>query len=73
MHWSFGIYASLLLTHQSHNVPGVLPTEGPEAAEADGHHNKDDDGTNVDPEVGMHSLFDCAGEGEHTHYTEGEQ
>ena len=49
------------------------PTAGLEEAEADGHQKEDHDGANVDPEVGIHSFFDCAGEGEHTHYTEGEQ
>lgn len=68
-----GLCASVFLTHQSHNVPGVTATEGLAAVEGNADHNEDDEGTDVWPQVGLHGVFDYAGEGEHTHHTEGEQ
>lgn len=60
-------------SHQSHDVPGVTPAEGLEAAEGDGDHDEDDVGAEVEPQVSLHSVFDHAGESEHTHHAEGEE
>ena len=60
-------------THQSHDVPGVTPTEGLAAAEGDGDHDEDDEGAEVGRQVGLHRFFDHVGEGEHAHHAEGEQ
>lgn len=61
------------MTHQCRDVPGVTPAEGLAAAESDSDHDEDDDGAEVSPQVGLHCFFNHAGEGEHTHHTEGEQ
>lgn len=63
----------MFLAHQCHDVPGVTATEGLAEAEGDGDHDEDDEGADVHPDVVLHGLFDNAGEGEHTHYTEGEE
>ncbi len=68
-----GFYAPVFVTHQSHDVPGMTSTEGRAAVEGDGDHDEDDEGAEVGPQIGLHRLFDHAGEGEHTHHTEGEQ
>lgn len=47
--------------------------EGLAEAEGRGDHQEDDDGADVGPQVGLHRLFDAAGEGEHAHHAEGEQ
>lgn len=47
--------------------------EGLAATEGDGDHNEDNEGTEIYPNVWLHCLFDHAGEGEHAHYSEGEQ
>jgi len=60
-------------THQRHDVPGVPSTDGLAAAEGHGDHDEDEDGAEVRPQVGLHRVFDHAGEGEHTRHTEGEQ
>lgn len=60
-------------SHQSHDVPGVTPAEGLEAAEGDGDHDEDDVGAEVEPQVFLHGVFDHAGEGEHAHHAEGEE
>lgn len=66
-------FAPVFVTHKSHDVPGVTPTEGLAAVEGDGDHSEDDEGADVGPQVVLHRLFDHAGEGEHTHHAEGEQ
>lgn len=68
-----GFSASAFGTHQSHNVPGVTPTEGLAAVKGNGDHNKNDEGAEVCPQVGLHGVFNYAREGEHTHHTEGDQ
>lgn len=62
-----------VLTHQSHDVPGVTPTEGLAAAEGDGDHDEDDEGAEVGRQVGLHCFFDHVAEGEHTYHAEGEE
>lgn len=64
---------TIFVTHQSYDVPGVAAAERLEALEGDGDHDEDDVGAEVDPQVGLHSLLDRAGEGEHAHHAEGEQ
>lgn len=63
----------MFVTHQSHNIPGVMATEGLAAAEGNGDHNEDDEGAEICPQVFLHGVFDRAREGEHTHHAEGEQ
>lgn len=61
------------MTYQSHDVPGVAAAEWLAEAEGRGQHDEDDEGAEVGPQVGLHGLFDHAGEGEHAHHAEGEE
>lgn len=51
----------------------MTPAEGPAAAEGEGHHDEDDEGAEVGPQVFLHDLFHDAGEGEHADDAKGEQ
>lgn len=58
--------------HQRDKVPGVPAAEGLAAAQSDDDREEDEEGAEVGPHVGLHSLLDRGGEGEHAHHTEGE-
>lgn len=65
-------YIFNIAAHQPHDVPRVTPAEGLAAGEGDGHYSKHDEGAEVGPQIGLHHLFNSAGEGEHTDHAEGE-
>lgn len=51
----------------------MAAAEGFAAVKGDGDHDEDDEGAEVRPQVGLHGLFDDAGEGEQTYHAEGEE
>lgn len=67
------IVASVIMTHQSDNVPRVLPPESLAVVECNDNHNENDDGAYVGPQVALHCILDWSRKGEHTHHWEGEQ
>lgn len=58
-------------THQSHQIPGMLPTEGPAPDQTQTDHQEDYNGADVDPDVRLHRFLHYTGECEHRHDAEG--